>query len=1033
MSQPEASPRRSRRRFLLGATALLLVLIVVTVLFRRELAETSVTAYLEGEGVTVQSLAVTRLTLQTIELRDLALGEAGELTIASVVLTPAIDGFDASLQAARIDGLRLTLDITGDKPLLGSLQPALDRLMVEAEGDDSAEPSAPARPPALPEVVLADAAVVFQTPSGPMTAALDGTLTPDTAGGAALQAALRLDSALGRLQAQLSGRRSATGAISLTAEVAEGRLAWQDFSRGAFSGRLTVEQAPGGAPQLQADFDLRDLAYTPAGAAPLQLASGALKASGSLARAALALSLAGDNEHLDLSIEAEQNPAAEGQVVGLDVQGEVRTAGGLAQFLPLPGPKVTAGTLVVEAAGDGRLSGDMTQAATWRDLPTRLAESRVRLEGDAILGAVTLADGTTGVSAHLPLIVDFTDDRATVALSEDAAVRVEQPARDSLHQLGVPDDLLPLLVSGLNLTLAAGGELPFRLAATPIWPPRSVVVAVTAQAASDQGLSLALRAEGDATLDAALALAGYAGSLDARAEAERVALGGREAQGVALTLPLAADYGTGGLNLALARPGTLRTARFGAKTPLQLSAPLAFEIGALNLTAAPAAAGYRYGLSAREDGAAFTIAAAGSEPVAVTAGALTVQLDGSFDPQDGHAASLTARLGGLELPGYGFDAEAVEIEVALDRELRPARSRFALGPMQLGSDEAPLRLDGSLQRSGAGYDIAGELAASEGPILVDLTGRYGDDGRASLKAVSRLISFAPDGLQPAALSPLLADLEAVSGTLTAAARLAWPRDPAAESGRLTLSNLAFKSQGTEVAGLNLDVEFDSLLPLASAAGQRLTIRSLDAGVLLEAIDLVFSLDQAPRPRLNLEDGGFGLGGARWKIEPTVLDPAAAQNRVVLATDDLDLATFFELIGVDGLSGSGRLAGSLPIVFAGSDIIVEDGHFDALEPGRLSIRFQALRSALAGGGETVDAAVKALEDFHYEELSLALAKTAENDATVKLSTLGQNPEVMEGQPFRFNINLESNLTSVLEALQQGYSLSDDALKRAWRLR
>jgi hypothetical protein len=504
-----------------------------------------------------------------------------------------------------------------------------------------------------------------------------------------------------------------------------------------------------------------------------------------------------------------------------------------------------------------------------------------------------------------------------------------------------------------------------------------------------------------------------------------------------LALPLAADYGAGGLSLALARPGALRIARFGARTPLQLQAPLAFEIGALSLTAAPAAAGYRYGLSAREDGAAFTIAAAGSEPVAVTAGALTLQLDGSFDPQDGHAASLTARLGGLELPGYGFDAESVEIEVALDRELRPARSRFALGPMQLGSDEAPLsaplRLDGSLQRSGAGYDIAGELAASEGPILVDLTGRYGDDGRASLKAVSRLISFTPDGLQPAALCPLLTDLEEVSGTLTAAARLTWPRDPAAESGRLTLSNLTFKSQGTEVAGLNLDVEFDSLLPLASAAGQRLTIRSLDAGVPLEAIELVFSLDQAPRPRLNLEDGGFGLGGARWEIEPTVLDPAAAQNRVVLATDGLDLATFFELIGVDGLSGSGRLAGSLPIVFAGSDIIVEDGHFDALEPGRLSIRFQALRSALAGGGETVEAAVKALEDFHYEELSLALAKTAENDATVKLSTLGQNPEVMDGQPFRFNINLESNLTSVLEALQQGYSLSDDALKRAWRLR
>jgi hypothetical protein len=41
--------------------------------------------------------------------------------------------------------------------------------------------------------------------------------------------------------------------------------------------------------------------------------------------------------------------------------------------------------------------------------------------------------------------------------------------------------------------------------------------------------------------------------------------------------------------------------------------------------------------------------------------------------------------------------------------------------------------------------------------------------------------------------------------------------------------------------------------------------------------------------------------------------------------------------------------------------------------------------------------------------------------------------MDGQPFRFNINLESNLTSVLEALRKGYSLSDETLRRAWRLR
>src|SRR5690606_23911588 len=134
---------------------------------------------------------------------------------------------------------------------------------------------------------------------------------------------------------------------------------------------------------------------------------------------------------------------------------------------------------------------------------------------------------------------------------------------------------------------------------------------------------------------------------------------------------------------------------------------------------------------------------------------------------------------------------------------------------------------------------------------------------------------------------------------------------------------------------------------------------LEAGVPVEDIELVFSLDQVPRPQLNLEEGGFSLGGARWRMEPTVLDPAAARNDVTLTTEALDLATFFELIGVDGLSGSGRLAGSLPVAFAGGDVIVESGRFNALEPGRLSIRFATLRTALAGSGEVVEAAVKAL--------------------------------------------------------------------------
>ncbi|MGE5768052.1 MAG: YdbH domain-containing protein, partial [Bacteroidota bacterium] len=845
------------------------------------------------------------------------LGEAGELTVERIEAEPAFDGLDVSLAALRVEGLRLDVDLTGAAPPLGSLQPALERLVRDGGGqadgdDDAAAPTEPA--PGLPRIVIENGTLNFATTIGPLTGSLNGNLDAD-------------------------------------------------------GGRF-------------------------------------------------ALVLPGEAEYLEVTASARRDPAAMGGPFAVALDGELRTAGALARLLALPGPAVTAGTLVVEVAGEAEPDG-----------------SRVALHGDAVLGGVALADGTTGISAHLPLAAEIAGDRLTVTLDEEALLRVEQPSRDSLRGLGVPEDLLPLLASGLNLTLASGGDLPFRLAASPIWPPRQAEFAVAAQAASDQGLALSARSQGAATFGDDLALAAYDGRLEAHAEADRLAFGGREARDVAVTLPLAVAYGADGLHLALQSAGALDIHQFGSGAPLRLQRPLSLAVEELAIDADPAATGYRYRLRAAEDRAALTIGA-GAEAVPVTAGGVRASLSGGFSLEAGHDADLELRFAGLGLPGYDFTAEAATVTVALDRELRPETSRFSLGPFQVGGEEpltAPLALAGNLERAGDGYDIAAELGLAGGQTLADLAGRYRDNGRASLEATSRLLSFAPDGLQPAALSPLLADLEDVKGTVTASARLAWPRAPASESGKLGLSNLSFTSGGTRVDGLDLALELDSLLPLASAAGQRLTVRSLEAGVPVETIELIFSLDQVPRPQLNVEDGGFALGGARWRIEPTVLDPAAARNDVTLTTEALDLATFFELIGVDGLSGSGRLTGSLPVAFAGGDVIVENGQFNALEPGRLSIRFAALRSALAGGGEVVEAAVKALEDFHYDELTLSIAKTADNDATVKLSTLGQNPEVMDGQPFRFNINLESNLTSVLEALRQGYSLSDDALRRAWQLR
>ena len=77
-------------------------------------------------------------------------------------------------------------------------------------------------------------------------------------------------------------------------------------------------------------------------------------------------------------------------------------------------------------------------------------------------------------------------------------------------------------------------------------------------------------------------------------------------------------------------------------------------------------------------------------------------------------------------------------------------------------------------------------------------------------------------------------------------------------------------------------------------------------------------------------------------------------------------------------------------------------------------------------------VRALEDFHYEDLSLSLEKNAEDDLTLLLSILGQNPAVLDGQPFRINLNLESNIGQILDAVGEGLELSKDLLSGRYSL-
>lgn len=82
--------------------------------------------------------------------------------------------------------------------------------------------------------------------------------------------------------------------------------------------------------------------------------------------------------------------------------------------------------------------------------------------------------------------------------------------------------------------------------------------------------------------------------------------------------------------------------------------------------------------------------------------------------------------------------------------------------------------------------------------------------------------------------------------------------------------------------------------------------------------------------------------------------------------------------------------------------------------------------MPAGGDAVALMLDALEDFHYNDLSLTLNKPVAGDTRITLHLEGANPTVLEGHPFDLNISLTGDADPLLAAFFAGRQLSNDLL-------
>jgi hypothetical protein len=87
---------------------------------------------------------------------------------------------------------------------------------------------------------------------------------------------------------------------------------------------------------------------------------------------------------------------------------------------------------------------------------------------------------------------------------------------------------------------------------------------------------------------------------------------------------------------------------------------------------------------------------------------------------------------------------------------------------------------------------------------------------------------------------------------------------------------------------------------------------------------------------------------------------------------------------------------------------------------------ALADQLKSYGENVDLAFRALTDFHYNRMSIDAEKPLSGAGKAIFHLDGNNPAVMDAQPFVFNISLETDFDYLTQLLLELSGAANTAL-------
>lgn len=345
-----------------------------------------------------------------------------------------------------------------------------------------------------------------------------------------------------------------------------------------------------------------------------------------------------------------------------------------------------------------------------------------------------------------------------------------------------------------------------------------------------------------------------------------------------------------------------------------------------------------------------------------------------------------------------------------------------------GQPLLPGRLTASMainQTKEGDFSIDGPISLAEGRVTASLSAIQAASGDGSVSMQIAPIQFGPENLSlgdilPAAFLGTDQALPNVTGQIDAALDLKY--SPAGQSGTLTvnLADIGVMDAEMGAKAVNGSLRFNMAHPGATQGQQVLTGTVIAPGLPDMPSTITFSVNDARL--VHITEATLDLFGGQFALIDTQMDPAQVSLNGTLRLRRVDLSAALDHLEIEGVEGTGKISGLIPVRVTGGDVILNDGSLAAEGGGVLKIDNETVNQALASDQEQVQLLTQTLKDFHYDGLTATVVLPAGQNGTIGLSLSGRNPEVMDGYPFVINVNLESdfrNLFRILLAFMDAY--------------